>query len=81
MRITITPERAIADGISPNELRSVAAWHDERAQLVQRSLDGGGKKKRRQTGDMSDVRRHQMLAVELREIAVEVMYVSAKAAA
>lgn len=72
MQIVISPERAIADGISPNSLIAVAEWHEDRATTIERAL--GGKKKRAFGGPVTflDHRRHEQMASEIRQVAAAV---------
>lgn len=65
MHAVITPERALADGISPQELMIVAKWHEERAGLIDQSMQ---KSKRKPLGDHSDIARHDQIAAELRAV-------------
>lgn len=66
MQIVISPERALADGISPQELIVVAQWHEERATLIDQSMK---KSKRKPMGNDFDIARHDEIAAELRAVA------------
>jgi hypothetical protein len=81
MRIVISAERAVADGIPPQSLIAVAEWHEERAATIERALNG--KKKRAFGGPVTylDQRRHEQLALDIRDVALTMMYQARKAAA
>lgn len=69
MQIVITPERALADGVSPDSLISIAQWHDARAGIVEKAL--ASKKQRAFGGPVTffDQRRHEQMAAEIRKVA------------
>jgi hypothetical protein len=68
MTIVISPERAVADGISPQELLAVAVWHQERAALIHRSMVQASAK-RKPMGTAADASRHERMARALNGVA------------
>ena len=63
----VTVERARQEGTTPDQLNSLADWHDERAEAVSKSLQKG----KRRPGDPTeaDRQRHLRTARELRNVA------------
>lgn len=81
MRIVISPEKAIADGISPDSLIAVAEWHEERARIIKQALTG---KKKRAFGapvTQLDQVRHEQMAGELYAVAATAIHLTKMRAA
>lgn len=71
MTVVISPERAFADGISPESLILVAQWHQDRVRFIDAywSLSKTDQKKVRRPGFPADADRHERIAIELRAVA------------
>ena len=76
MRFVISPERALAEGVSPQSLAAIAKWHEDRAAIIDAAL--GTKKKRAFGGPVTagDQLRHEQVAVKLRAVAASITHQS-----
>ena len=74
MTVVISPERAIADGISSESLILVAQWHQDRADWIGKyhSMSKAEQKKHRRPGMPADAERHERIALELRSVSARI---------